>query len=220
MFDFSILITVIIAILIFYFTLFINLNKEIGDLTSTSNNPTENYLKINNRIRKLRFLNIITLLLIIIVILLFALPNILTLIDLSNFEPISFSDIGNFLLKLFPFKKGFFSNKNFKFSYITEIALSFITVTIILSILYEFFYNKVLNVISLIILTFSFIWINNFVSLFLTHCIIHCFPFLSLIFNLLIYALILFVILIFLSAIDDRSIESIYSKLSTKKESP
>lgn len=200
MFDFSILISALIAICIFYFTLYITLKKEIGDLTSSSNKPSENYLKINNRKNKLKILNIITIFLIFSVITLYLLPNIVTEfkeMNLTSFSPITFSDIGNFLMKLVPFKKSYFSNFNFTFSYITEMLLS-ITVTI--------FLFKDFNVKSnliLIISIFALIWINNFISLFLSQCIVKCFVFISIIFNLFLYIVVPFIIIVINMTIDD-----------------
>lgn len=193
MFDFSILISIIIAILIFYFTLYINLNKEIGDLSSASKNSRENYLKINNRKRKLKLLNIITLVLVVLIILLYFFPNIIIIfqnIDLTNLNPITFSDIKDFMIKLIPFKKGFFSNKNFKLSYITESILSTILIIIFSKFLYFIRLKKGAIIFFSIISAYIFIWINKFVSQFLVYCILHCFPFLSITFNLLVYTII------------------------------
>ena len=53
MFDFSVLIAIEIAILVFYFASYIQLKKELDDLLNLSTNSSENYLKINNRKNKL-----------------------------------------------------------------------------------------------------------------------------------------------------------------------
>lgn len=195
MFDFSIFITLLVSVLIFYFTIFFNLKKEIDDLTnSTSQKSKENALKIHNRKRKLFLLNIITVVLFLLIIFLYSLP---TLFDaLNSIEPIDFSYIANFFSKFLPFKKGFFSNANFKFSYITGIVLSIIVVCII-GIWLQFFVIEpdcfseyAFEIILLIILSIGLIWINNYISAFLSYCIIHCFEFLSIILNIVAYVLI------------------------------
>lgn len=111
MFDFSVLIAIEIAILVFYFASYIQLKKELDDLLNLSTNSSENYLKINNRKNKLKFLNIVAIFLVLFILILYFLPNIITgikKIDIPDFHPISFSDVGNFLLKFVPFKEGFF----------------------------------------------------------------------------------------------------------------
>ncbi len=208
MFDFSILITVLIAILIFYFTLYITLKKEIGDLSSSQAKSSENQSKIDNRKSKLKFLNIITIALVIIVVLLYLFPYIVTMLkkfDLTDFHPITFSDIGNFLTKLVPFKKGFFSDFNFTFSYITEIVAGIISYVLFLWLLIsqeDLECNALLIILSLISF-YMLIWVNNYVSLFLTHCIIHSFIFLSIVFNLCLYIVIFIILCLIYFLIDE-----------------
>ena len=190
MFELSILITILFSILIFYFTLYITLKKEIEDISSSIKNSTKDDLKIKNRKKFLTLLKIVTIFLIIFAILLYFLPDIFIYfqkINLKNYKPNTFYHIGNFFSKLVPFKKGFFSNSNFMFSYITEIVLSLILIVIIIFFFYIICENIALTIISTIVLIFGFIWINNFVSLFLSYCITHCFPFFSILFNLFAY---------------------------------
>lgn len=189
MFDFSILISILFTICVFYFTLYITLKKEIGDLTSSSDKSSENYLKINNRKNKLKILNIITIILIISITILYIFPIIVTKfkeLNLINSSLRIFSDIGDFLIKLVPFKKGVFSNFNFTFSYITETILSIIVIIIFLFVNYVENRTKYVSL-FLLISIYTFIWVNYFVSLFLSQCIIKSFILISIIFNLFVY---------------------------------
>ncbi len=198
MFDFSILVTALIAIIIFFFTLYINLKTEIEDLSDSLIINDEKHLKIVNRKRKLQFLIFITIFLVIFIILLYALPDIITIfkkIDLINLIQITFCDVGNFLLRFVPFEKGFFSNSNFTCSYITETILVCVVIVII---------REYLEIIFIPTFVFIFIWINYFVSLFLTNCIINNFIFLSIVFNLFFYIVIPFILLVIYIVIDDR----------------
>lgn len=199
MFDFPILINLLIVIVIFYFTIYFNLKKEIDDYKNTSSMDNKNIkLKIGNRKNKLLLLNFITIILLSITIILYFLPSIVNIFN--NNESIGFSNIGIVFSKLFPFRKGFFSDANFKFSFITGLILSLIVDFIVcVTCIYVFepkrFAGYIPIVIILIILSLGLIWINNYISLFFTYCIIHCFELLSIILNILAYTLI--VVLIF-----------------------
>ena len=193
MFSFSVFITLLISILSFYFTLYFTLKKEITDLSSTSEKSKEIYLKIENRKRIKKLIRNTTISLIISIIILYRLPFIVTM--LNDNKLINFSGIGDFFLKFLPFKEGFFSNSNFKFSFITGIILA-TTVEFILYILISVTTSStsipksILKKLILIAFAFALIWLNNYASLFWTYCIIHYFELLSIILNIILYALI------------------------------
>lgn len=200
MFEISVLISLIVSIIIFFFTVYITLKKELDDLESASPKDTT---KIHTRQKTIKYLKMITLFLLFIVILFFFLPSIIDLINNTlnfDFKPINFSSIGDFLLKLVPFKKGFFSDPNFKFSYITGIVISIIVLGIWFYTLYEviiipdFASEYITLIVIMLLLAYGLIWANNFISLFLSYCIIHCFAFFAIVFNLIIYVLIFAII--------------------------
>lgn len=213
MFDFPIFITIIVSLFVFYFTLYFNFKKEIDDLKFDIIQDSKiAQLKIHNRKNKIHFLNIITILLLIVVILLYIYPFLSDLF--SNFDSTLLSDITNFFFKIFPFKKGFFADANFKFSFITGLVLSIIIEFFIFILSDEIVPFFFLEIIILIISAISLIWMNNYISIFLSYCVVHCFPFLSIVLNLLIYFIIL-ILLVILSSI----ISSYQFKSSLFKES-
>lgn len=204
MFDFSILISLLVSVIIFYFTLFFSLKRELDDLSNTIKKSDEIESKISIRRKSIKLLNILAIIFIIVILLLYNLPSII--ISFSNIEPISFSEIGQFLLKLVPFKEGFFSDSNFKFSYITEIILSIIVTLLTIFVFYilldetkiNIFIKFMIVVLLLIALMLGFLWLNNYISLFLTYCIIHYFAFLSIVLNIISYVIISLIIFLLL----------------------
>lgn len=190
MIDFSALISLLITILIFYFTLLFSLNKEIVDLFNNSENTKENLAKINIRRNILKTLKTITVILIVLLLLLYFLPPHNTIS--TNTKPISLYNIRLCFQKILPFKKGFFSNPHFKFSYITGIILSIFVELVcyggLESIIMPKFVSEHLLILGILtILGLALVWISNYISLFLTYCISHCFEFLSIILNIIFF---------------------------------
>ncbi len=212
MLDFPVFITLLVSLFVFYFTLYFNFKKEIDDLKfDTIQNSKAATQKINNRKKKIHFLNIITAFLVIVVILLYTYPFISDSFD--DFDPTILSNITNFFSKILPFKKGFFTNVNFKFSFITGLVLSLIIELFIFGFSDEiiaplFFFDYLLEIAILIISAISLIWANNYISIFLSYSIVHYFSFLSIVLNLLIYLIILIVISIIYSLISSRQSKS------------
>lgn len=214
MFDFPDFITILVTWFVFYFTLSFNYKKEIDDLKSESVQNTKTaQLKIYNRKKKMRFLNIITVSLVIVVTLLYLYPF------LDNFDLTILSKITNFFSKILPFKKGFFTNANFKFSFITGLVLSIMIELVIFLFSNDiitplFFFDYLLEIAILMISAISLIWADNYISIFLSYCVVHCFPFLSIVLNLLIYLIILSVIIIIYSIISSHQSKSGLTKES------
>lgn len=189
MFNFSILISLIVPIVLFYFSLYFTFKKEIEDFTNASASKKSNEIesKIQNRQRKLFLLNIITIILLLIVLLLYKLP---TLINIYEF---------------LPFKKEVFFDQKFKFSYIFETILSLLNVVISIfgSIKYTHKYSPgrtytlaqlimrlILMIIYILLLLFGSAWLNFYISNFLIACIMQSFELLSIIVNIFIYSMI------------------------------
>lgn len=203
MFDFSVFISLIVPIISIYLPLNISLNKEIKDLLIQPQITEEIRLKICTR-KKIKIkLNIITILISLLIVVLFILPNITTVFE--NFTPLSLSDIGNFLLKLVPFKEGFLSDANYRFSYITGTILAIIFMYFCFCTLNDIidlkcFRDYIRFLIILIIIVYVLLWINYGLSKLLAYCIIHCFEFLSIVINLACY----FVLGFILETIEDE----------------
>lgn len=104
MFEFSIFITLLVSIFIFYFTIYFNLKKELGDLVT---NETENKQKIINREEKIKILNTTTFILLVIIIILYKLPEFKPIINNINPNNI-LNHAKEFILKILPFKKKLF----------------------------------------------------------------------------------------------------------------
>lgn len=113
--------------------------------------------------------------------------------------------IEGYLLKLTPFREGFFSDSNFKFSYITGTIFSIIIINLcFLSLCFVIPPNheKLMTAIPAI-LFYGLIWANNFISLFLTHCVIHCFALFAIVFNLVAYIIIFLIIAVIITLLDE-----------------
>lgn len=196
MFNFSTFISLFVAILAIYIPLYFTFKKELEDLKT---NLQANNLKIQNREKKIETLTAICIFFIIILIVLYKFPEIVSIF--KNIKLLKISNIGKFFCKLVPFKKDFFKDSNFKFSFITGIILS-----IILEIIWYYFLDEtiipcdineyVLIITILIVLGWGLLWANNFISLFLTYCIIHYVNLLTIILNILIYSIICGLILL------------------------
>lgn len=106
-------------------------------------------------------------------------------------EMVSFFILFKYIL---PFKKGFFSNGNFKFSYITETVLMVIIVLFFIGILFldacEVLWNYIVSIIISIIIFVGLVWLNVFLSNTLCSCISNYFIIISLILNIVIYFII------------------------------
>lgn len=201
MFDFPILITLIISISIFYFSLYIPIKKELDDLASagTDKNSKENRIKRNNRKKNLFLLNIITISLYCTIILLYFAPLIIK--KLSGLKPLNLSDVINFILEYLPFKKGFFDNANFQFSYITGIILSIIVIIVFWIVTYKIeepddFSDICIIIIYSLLIAYGLIWLNYFASNILANSIIKYFQFFSIILNIILYLIVAIIIII------------------------
>lgn len=203
MFDFGVFIAIVIAIIGAFFPIYFTLNKEIQDLLIQPQRTEEINLKIRTR-KKIKIkLIIITTFLFLLILILFFLPNITTVFE--NFTPLSLSDVGNFLYKFVPFKEGFLSDANIRFSYITESILAIIFLFFCFWFLKDIidpdcFRDYIIVLIILIIIIYGLLWLNYGLSKFLAYCIIHCFEFLSIFINLACYIVFSFM----LGFIDDE----------------
>lgn len=198
MFDIEIFLTLLIPVLLAQFATYISFKKEISDLSSSSKHkdPIENYRKILIRRKIKKNSRVFFILLYIFLLILFIWPHIITIIkdtitiDWPNFNTNIFSDIKNFLLKFTPFKNDFSLSFKFKFSYITGIVLSIIIefiCSIVLSVLE--IRKKTSKIIIFFLILYGLIWINNFISLFLSEHINIFYVFFSLIINIIVYTI-------------------------------
>lgn len=187
MISFSVLLALLIPLLIFYLDIFIHFKKEIDDIKAKEILSTEDTKRIRNRKDKLMFLSIITVISILVIIVLYILPVEL----LNNIKPINIFD-------LFPFKKGFFKNSNFKISYITELIISSLSIIIwfvLIKIGREVSFGNDKNknifvILHALLFLYASIWLNYYISNFLVASIIQSFVLLSIIFNIVIYIII------------------------------
>lgn len=194
MFNFSTLITLIVAVIVAYLPLYFNFKNDIDDFTETSFESEKNKNKIDNRKKKIKSLNIIYLILILAFIILYKIPSII-----ETFKSIDLTNIGNFFTGLLPFKKGFFENSNFKFSYITELILSIIIEIGLLCFIDAIFiplefYEYIIETICLIIVAYCLIWTSTYISTILSSSIISYFEAFSIIINIVIYIIIALII--------------------------
>ena len=201
MFNFSTFISLFVAIIAIYIPLYFTFKKELDDLETNENSNKE---KITNREEKITALKIVCFILAIALIILYQFPAITMFfknIDLQNLE----DNLEKIFYKILPFKEDFFSDPQFKFSFITGIILSIIIVIFVFCGLFAIiepskFYEFIIPIIISIILVIGLIWANNYISLFLVYCIKHYFEFLSMVLNIISYAIIavfIFIILIF-----------------------
>lgn len=197
MINFSTFITLLVAIMAIYIPLYFTLKKELEDLKI---NPEDNESKIINRKKKLTAINILCLTLAVIIILLYQLPTISSIIQ--SMEPSKFPEIiGNFFSNILPFKLGVLRHPNYRFSYITGIILSILVEYIVFQFYKDISKSKsfiriLILIVGLIIFTWGMIWCNHFISLLLAYSILHCFEFLSIIFNIISYFFILCILLL------------------------
>lgn len=188
MFEFDTLITILVTIILSYITLYYTFRHQIDEIES--NNKDDNKSKLNIE-RRIMFINFFFSILIILILFLYFLPNIALINTQTNFA---------FITKIFPFEKGFFDNKNFKFSYITGIILSIIIIILFLMFPIYLLANKFENIIiksvitifSTISIAYGLIWANYYISTYLNYCIIHEFEFISILLNTLAYWMIFY----------------------------
>ena len=188
MYDFPILISLLITIIVGYFSILFPLQKAIEDLTiTTKSNQKENVnseisLKLKKYKKLKKILTLIFIVLVSIVILLYSWPIIQNI------------NIVSLLQKTVPFKEGFFSDRNFTFSYITGLICSVVVEFIyfnafIFNIFEHNRYKYIITIITLIILAFGLIWFNYLFSDILSCSIIHYFELLSIGLNLFVHFL-------------------------------
>lgn len=162
MFDLGVLISIIVSVLAVYLTIFLQ------------------YRNCDNR-KKIRIATVAMICILIIVIILYFLPN---LFHTYSFTKLTLHD----LLKIFPFKEGFFEDYCFRFSYAWGTFLSILILLVVTCCAFSNSKSKKKDLISLFLLFFSCIgitWYNFYISSFLVYCIIHCFEFFAIIFNIL-----------------------------------
>lgn len=186
MFEFGTLITILITIILGYITLYFTFRHQLDEIESNNSNDK----KYENRIRKrIKFINFFFPILIIIIIILYFLPDIELIYTQIDFK---------FITNFFPFKEGFFDNKNFKFSYITGIILSIIVIIMCMIFTIGLWWNEIENKVfaSIIIIfvniltSYGLIWGNYYISTFFDYCIAHYFELLSIVLNILSYGII------------------------------
>lgn len=106
------------------------------------------------------------------------------------------NDIQSFFVglnKIIPFKKGFFSSGDFKFSYITETIFMILVILLLIAWFIDIcidFWNVIVSVPITIAILLGLIWGNVFISNFLCSNIIKYFEIISLIINIIIYLII------------------------------
>lgn len=188
MFNFTVFLTLFIPVITCYFPLCITLKIEIDDINNKANKSPEDELKLINRKHKLIFSTVVTIIITIIIFLLYKLP----------IKSLDFTPVNNFFTKIFPFKKGYLINKNFRFSFITGIVLSSLSEIAIIFWLYNkifpYFISDYILLFSLTIVTsYCYIWINDCISTQLSYRIVHYFELLSCIINIVAYILIAFI---------------------------
>lgn len=186
MFEFGTLISILITLILGYISLHFTFRHQLDEIKFNNKNDNESKYEI---IKQIKFVNFFFPILIIIVIFLYFLPDIKIIYTQTDFE---------FVTKIFPFKIGFFDNKNFKFSYITGLILSIIVIIllIIVAILvwWDDIKNKIIASTIIIFITlitsYGLIWTNYYISTFFDYCITHYFELFSIVLNILSYAII------------------------------
>lgn len=166
MFDFGIFITLLFAIASIFFPTYFTLKKELDDFKYTQHISDETNKKIDNRKQQIFLLKFVSICLIILVLFLYLFPfNLLNNINI---------ELGKYLFKIFPFKDNFFGNNNFIFSFILGTLLSIITQIFPFIILVEFKEDIpkvkfILYVIISLLFFYGLIWLNNFISLYVSY---------------------------------------------------
>lgn len=189
MFDVGILITLLFTIIIFYFSVYFNFKSKKDDALQIEDEIIKNK-RIKNISNNISILRIVTIFLTILAILLYLLPKVLK-IETNEFDI-------SILLKVVPFRKGFFINSNYKFSYITGMSISGFMALILLGCLVEELSNISFSIIPTFFFVFIMIWVNYFISNIIVSSIIMYFKLISVILNIvgnLIVGLIVFLIL-------------------------
>lgn len=213
LFDFQTLITLLVTIVMGYLTIFLNLKKELDDYKIESQQSNDVKNKIFIRKSNIKYLNIFTIILLSIIFILYMFPSI---INALNGIQISSLDQNSYFNKLFPFKKGFFENKNFKHSFLTGIIFSVFIQFGILGILIDTNMKYALKISFFILFAWGQIWANNFISLFLVNSISNYFWLLSIVFNFVLYIAIFYVgffIIYFLSDARTMGIRNFYKSI-------
>lgn len=179
-----------ITILITYIPIYLNLNRELRDIDITSLKNKEDELKYKNRKNELKSVNILYAILLFFILILHILP------------------LETGIYKLLPFKNGYLSDPNFKFSFITGIILAILLFIIFVSCMItimkdmSLFVNIINIAVFAIVLGFFLIWADNYITLFLTYSIKHNFKFLSIVFNILAYFLLLLISFLIIYILD------------------
>ncbi len=202
MFDFGIYVSGLIAIIVGYLALSIPLRKERNDLdisNATSKSSKEEKQKKKKNINKtIRLVNISFALISIIITFLYFFNDIKNFFVTVVF-PMSKSFINalcSFFLafrNIIPFKKGFFSDGNFTFSYITETVLMAIIILYLILYLLDKcsdLWNYFITIIISISICIGLIWLNVFLSNFLCSSISKNFIFIALPINIVAYLII------------------------------
>lgn len=202
MFDFGIYVSILIAIIIGYLALSIPLRKERNDLdisiaTSKTSKEEKQKKKININ-KTIRLINISFALISVIITFLYFFNDIKNFFETVVF-PMSKS-FTNALCSFFlafriiiPFKKGFFSDENFTFSYITETVFMAIAVLFLMVFIFKKchdLWNYFITIIISISICIGLIWLNVFLSNFLCSSISRHFILIALILNIVAYFII------------------------------
>lgn len=204
MFDLGVYVSGLIAIIVGYLTLSIPLRKERNDLdisnatSKTSKEEKQKQKKKKNINKTIRLVNILFALISVIITFLYFFNDIKNFFVTVVF-PMSKSFINalcSFFLafrNIIPFKKGFFSDGNFTFSYISETVLMAIAVLFLMFFIFtecHDLWNYFITIIISISICIGLIWLNIFLSNFLCSSISRHFIFIALILNIVAYLII------------------------------
>lgn len=196
MFGFETFITLMFMVVLAYLPLFLSLKKDLENCQDIEDNLKEQ--KIRRYKRYFNILNISTIVFIAIILLLYFLPTI-SKMKVEELE-IDFS----VLLKIVPFKNGFFLNEKFKFSYITGLILSLLVMIFLIYFsLEELIIKRWIAILSYVLMVFGLIWLNYFFSNILAFHICKYYEFLSIVLNLLGYFVIGFILLSVLTFLEN-----------------
>lgn len=171
MFDFPILMTLLVPVFIFFFTLYLQFRKDLDDIKNNSTISSQEKENKENNIRgKIILLFIITILIIFVILFMY---KIYFVIDhFKNLNIYKISDIPKLLPDLFYTKK--VTNPIYNFSYMVGCLFSILSIIkwfleLKRGVIYYEISDYIYTIIFLIIVIFSSLTLNNFSSLCLSY---------------------------------------------------
>ncbi len=167
MYKFTELLPLIISILLFYFSIYIQLKKDLNDLNSP------NYLeyKIRNTANLLNLSKIITLFLIFFVILSYNWSSVSCLLyygENTNYNIITF-EIIKYVFKPFIYYLENIDDSNFSVFYLFGSYISVIILSLYYTNLSKKFTKSIYKIIAILLLFYILIWINYYLSNYLSY---------------------------------------------------